>query len=400
MNRRVLKFGGSSVADLEKIRRIADYIKSRVAQKEQLVVVVSAMGKTTDDLLKKANQITEHPNEKDLALLLTTGEQQTISYLSITLNDLQVKSHPLTGYQAGIETVGHHLNSKISKVNTEFIDELFETNEVLILAGFQGFNSQGEMTTLGRGGSDTTAVALAASLGCPCEIYTDVAGVYSTDPRIFSEASLLPYVSYEEMMEMSALGAGVLTSRSMEIAYNYNIPVYLGKTLSTEKGTWIMAQKEMLEKKAVTGVALDKDMVHVTLNYPEYDTELMNRLFLHLEENEINVDMISQIINNEGLQLSFTVTNTEEHKIKELCAVLKEKYPNLYFESEQGFVKVSVIGAGMRDMTGVASKVFRTLIEADIPFYQVTTSEISISYAIDEENGEKAVTTLCKTFNL
>ncbi|MBC5636378.1 aspartate kinase [Ornithinibacillus sp. BX22] len=400
MKRNVLKFGGTSVSSLEKIKGIAGYLKDRVRQGEQLVVVVSAMGKTTDELLEQVSTITQSPNEQDLAVLLTTGEQQTISYLSIILNDLAVKSKPLTGYQAGIETVGHHLKSKISKINTKLFEQLFETYDVLIVAGFQGFNTDNEITTLGRGGSDTTAVALAAAIQCPCEIYTDVAGVYSTDPRIYPNAKRLQVVSYEEMMEMSALGSGVLVSRSVEIAKNFNIPIYLGKTLSDEKGTWVMSTVEMIEKKAVTGVAIDQDMIHVTLNYPENDIHLLDRVFIHLEQEEVNVDMISQITNNEGLQLSFTMKDTEEYQIQKIFSHLKEDYPELYFKIENQFAKVSVIGSGMRDMTGVASKVFRTLIESDIPFYQVTTSEISISYVVDIENGEKAVQLLCKSFEL
>lgn len=399
MSSSVLKFGGSSVSSLEKVKDIADYLKGRVEEGEQLVVVVSAMGKTTDELMAQVDSITESPNEQDLAVLLTTGEQQTISYLSIILNDLGVKSKPLTGYQAGIETVGHHLKSKISKINTDLFEQLFGTYDVLIVAGFQGFNGDNEITTLGRGGSDTTAVALAAAHQCPCEIYTDVAGVYSTDPRIYSEAKRLDVVSHEEMMEMSALGSGVLVSRSVEIAKNYNIPIYLGKTLSEEKGTWIMTT-DMLEKKAVTGVALDEDMIHVTLNYPENDTQLLDELFINLEQKEVNVDMISQIANNEGLQLSFTMKDTEEDQIQEIFSHLKQDYADLYFKIENRFVKVSVIGSGMRDMTGVASKVFRTLIESGISFYQVTTSEISISYVVDAENGEEAARLLCEGFEL
>lgn len=400
MKRNVLKFGGTSVGSLEKIKDIADYLKGRVRQGEQLVVVVSAMGKTTDELLRQVSSITKSPNEQDLAVLLTTGEQQTISYLSIILNDLGVKSKPLTGYQAGIETVGHHLKSKISKINTKLFEQLFDTYDVLIVAGFQGFNTDNEITTLGRGGSDTTAVALAAAIQCPCEIYTDVAGVYSTDPRIYPNAKRLQVVSYEEMMEMSALGSGVLVSRSVEIAKNFNIPIYLAKTLSEEKGTWVMSTVEMIEKKAITGVAIDPDMIHVTLNYPVNDTHLLDKLFIHLEQEEINVDMISQITNNEGLQLSFTMKDTEEYQIQKIFFNLKEEYPELYFKIENRFAKVSVIGSGMRDMTGVASKVFRTLIESNTPFYQVTTSEISISYVVDIENGEKAVQLLCKRFEL
>ncbi|MGO1476067.1 amino acid kinase family protein, partial [Alkalibacterium gilvum] len=182
MKRSVLKFGGSSVADFLKIKEIAGYLKTRIEQDEQLIVVVSAMGKTTDDLLASVRHLTANPNDKDLAMLLNTGEQQTISFLSLALNDLSVRAKPLTGYQAGIETTGKHLKSKISSIKIEFLEELFETHDLLIVAGFQGFNKAGELTTLGRGGSDTTAVAIASALDCPCEIYTDVSGVFSTDP--------------------------------------------------------------------------------------------------------------------------------------------------------------------------------------------------------------------------
>ncbi|WP_208560194.1 aspartate kinase [Marinilactibacillus kalidii] len=400
MKRSVLKFGGSSVADLSKIKEIATYLKKRTDLGEELVVVVSAMGKTTDDLLANVGHITTKPNEQDLAMLLTTGEQQTISYLSITLNDMDVKSKPLTGYQAGIETIGHHLKSKISSIKTALFDQLFETNKIIIVAGFQGFNKDGELTTLGRGGSDTTAVALAAALESTCEIYTDVAGVYSTDPRIFSDAKRWDQISYEEMMEMSALGAGVLETRSVELANNNGIKLYLGKTLSTEKGTWIVPNEQMLERKAVTGVALDKNMAHVTLNDPSNGAQLLNDIFVELEKEEINIDMISQIRNQDGMQLSFTAKDSDERQLVQVFDKLKIDYKDLSVNIVESYAKISVIGAGMRDMSGVASQIFRTLINANITYYQVTTSEISVSCVIDETNGEKATRLLCEKFDL
>jgi aspartate kinase len=400
MKRSVLKFGGTSVADLDKIKNIATYLKSRIEKDEQLVVVVSAMGKTTDQLLANVAQITDNPKEQDLAMLLTTGEQQTISYLSITLNDMNVPAKPLTGYQAGIETIGHHLKSRISSIKTDLFEELFKQHKVIIVAGFQGFNKDGELTTLGRGGSDTTAVALASALDCPCEIYTDVTGVYSTDPRIFKDAKRWDTISYEEMMEMSALGAGVLETRSVEIAHNNGIRLYLGKTLSKEKGTWIVPQEQMLERKAVTGVALDKDMVQVTLTSPEYDLTLVNNVFKLLDEKEINIDMISQIHTDEGLRLSFTAKDIEKQALQQVFNELQEDYAALSTQIHDEYVKVSVIGAGMRDMPGIASKIFRTLIESEIDFYQVTTSEISVSYLVDEKNGESATRKLCEAFDL
>lgn len=400
MKRSVLKFGGSSVSDFTKIRNIAEMLKNRIENDEQLIVVVSAMGKTTDQLMENVAALTSEPKQQELALLLTTGEQQTVSYLSMVLNDIEVQARAMTGYQAGIKTVGHHLKSRIAEINPETFDKAFETHDVLVVAGFQGINDEFELTTLGRGGSDTTAVALAAANQTPCEIYTDVDGVYATDPRIYKDAKRLSLVSYEEMMEMSALGAGVLETRSVELANNYNIPLYLGRTLSNVEGTWIMSQTEILEKKAVTGVALDRKMMHVTISYPLSDNQLLTDLFTLLEEGQVNVDMISQIVNIEGLQLSFTIKDTDLTQIKGIFNKLSESYQALDYNLNDAYAKISLIGSGMRDMSGVASKAFISLINAGIPFYQTTTSEISISYVIDADNGERAVKELYETFDI
>ncbi|MDW4479258.1 aspartate kinase [Staphylococcus saprophyticus] len=400
LERSVLKFGGSSVSDFTKIKNIAEMLSLRIAQGEQLIVVVSAMGKTTDELMANVSTLTTSPKDQELALLLTTGEQQTVSYLSMVLNDIGVRAKAMTGYQAGIKTVGHHLKSRIAEINPETFEQAFEENDVLVVAGFQGVNDDLEVTTLGRGGSDTTAVALATSNHTPCEIYTDVDGVYATDPRLYKDAKRLDYVSYEEMMEMSALGAGVLETRSVELANNYNIPLYLGRTLSNVKGTWIMPQTEILEKKAVTGVALDTHMMHVTISYPLPDNKLLTKLFSQLEDGSVNVDMISQIVNLEGLQMSFTIKDTDVAQISSILETLKEDFSALDFRINEEYVKISLIGSGMRDMSGVASKAFITLIENDISFYQTTTSEISISCVIDAENGERAVQTLYQAFDI
>ena len=400
MKRSVLKFGGSSVSDFTKIRNIAEMLKNRIENDEQLIVVVSAMGKTTDQLMENVAALTSEPKQQELALLLTTGEQHTVSYLSMVLNDIGVQARAMTGYQAGIKTVGHHLKSRIAEINPDTFDKAFETHDVLVVAGFQGINDELELTTLGRGGSDTTAVALAAANQTPCEIYTDVDGVYATDPRIYKDAKRLSVVSYEEMMEMSALGAGVLETRSVELANNYNIPLYLGRTLSNVEGTWIMSQTEILEKKAVTGVALDSKMMHVTISYPLSDNKLLTDLFTLLEEGQVNVDMISQIVNLEGLQLSFTIKDTDLTQIKGIFNKLSESYQALDYNLNDAYAKISLIGSGMRDMSGVASKAFISLINAGIPFYQTTTSEISISYVIDADNGERAVKQLYETFDI
>lgn len=400
IKRSVLKFGGTSVGDFSKIRKIAEYLNKRVQDQEKLIVVVSAMGKTTDQLLRNVELLSDKPDNHDLAMLLTTGEQQTISYLSIALNEIGVKTRAVTGFQAGIKTKGHYMKSKILNIDGCVLEKMIDANKVIIVAGFQGINEEGELTTLGRGGSDTTAVALAATLKAPCEIYTDVAGVYGTDPRLYTEAKRLETVSFEEMMEMSALGSGVLETRSVEIAKNYNVPIYLGKALSKESGTWIMEQNNSLEKKAVTGVALDKEMNYITFSYPKNNAQLLKKIFLLLEKNEINVDMISQTVNDNGLQLSFTMKNTEASELHLISEELKTEFLDLKYEVQTDYVKISVIGSGMRDMSGVASKVFLTLLDNQIDFYQVTTSEISISYVIDEKNGALAVNRLCQIFKL
>ncbi len=396
----VLKYGGSSVSDFEKIGAIANYLKERSLTGEKLVVVVSAMGNMTDKLLANVAKITEKPEPEELAMLLTTGEQQSIAYLSMALKEIGVHSKSLTGYQAGIQTVGQHLKSKIASIPVEKFNDLFVSNDVIIVAGFQGFNEQGELTTLGRGGSDTTAAAIASILSCPCEIYTDVDGIFSTDPRLYAEAKQIYYISSEEMMEMASLGAGVLDSRCVEIAFNNNIPLYLGKTLSTKKGTWIVPDDKMLERKAVTGVASDTDVIQVVLSYPTTNYKLLNDLFNLLDEGEINIDMISQVDDENHLQFSFTSKPNDKLQLDALISVLKETYTELEVKLKEDFVKLSVIGAGMRDMHGVASTVFRTLIDNEVSFSQVTTSEISITFLINKENNQKATQILCEKFNL
>lgn len=396
----VLKYGGSSVSDFEKIKNIANYLKNRVNQQEKLVVVVSAMGKTTDQLLENVDQLTDDPTPEDLATLLTTGEQQSIAYLSMALRKIGVQSKSLTGYQAGIQTVGQHLKSKIASISDNKFITMFEHNDVIIVAGFQGYNEAGEFTTLGRGGSDTTAAAIASILNSPCEIYTDVEGIFSTDPRLYPEAKKLDVISAEEMMEMSSLGAGVLESRCVEIAFNNNIPLYIGRTLSNKKGTWIVPQEQMLESKAVTGVTSDEDVIQVVLSNPTTNLKLLDDLFRLLDEGEVNIDMISQVDNENNLQFSFTTTQNDKRQMEAVTSVLQETYEDLEVTLHEGFLKLSVIGAGMRDMHGVASRVFRSLIDNDVSFSQVTTSEISITFLIDTHNKKKATEILCQEFNL
>ncbi len=400
MENSVLKFGGTSVGDFEKIREIAHSLKDRTILGEKLIVVVSAMGGTTDELLSNVDLLSSAPKDDHIALLVTTGEQQTISYLSIVLEDLGVRTRAMTGFQAGIKTFGTHMRSRIADVDRGCLLAALEDNDVLVVAGFQGVNEQNEITTLGRGGSDTTAVAIAASCGMPCEIYTDVDGIYSTDPRVYKEAKRIYGISYDEMMEMSALGAGVLETRSIEIAKNHAIPLYLGKTLSDEKGTWVMQETEVLERKAVIGAALDEEIIHATIFEPHAESTLIFDLFKKFDEEGINVDMISQVAGNEGFQLSFTVKDTEAGILDQILAQIRLLHPDMVLTRETDFAKVSIIGSGMRDMSGVASRAFMALNESGITFYQTTTSEISISYVVDKNNGKYAVESLAAAFDL
>jgi len=272
--------------------------------------------------------------------------------------------------------------------------------DILVVAGFQGYNENLEITTLGRGGSDTSAVALAAAIGASCEIYTDVTGVFGTDPRIYKAARQLSQVSYEEMLELSALGAGVLETRCVEIAKNYNVPLYLAKTLSDTKGTWIMANTDLLEKKVVTGVALDRDILHVTLTCSDIGTNFVEELFNQLDRFSVNIDMISQIVSGEDMNVSFTCKDTDRNFLNQILDSLKEEFKGIRYSIRTDCAKVSIVGSGMRDVSGVAARAFRLLCSNGINFYQVTTSEISISYAIDKDISEKAVILLCKEFNI
>lgn len=396
----VLKFGGSSVATIEQIQAISEYLQTRAEAGEKLVVVVSAMGKTTDSLLSLAKQITERPTIRELDRLLAVGEEQTISLLSIALNSRGVAAISLTGQQAGIDTMGIHTKSKIKAIRKEVLEEKLRTYDVVIVAGFQGVNELGDVTTLGRGGSDTTAVALAAVLSKRCEIYTDVAGVYTADPRIHKEARRLDTVSYDEMMEMSALGSKVMEMRSVELAKKYDVNIFVGKTLASEGGTWIMDMTQAMEQKAVTSVSVVKNVLSVSIKHIPHSVAGVADIFEKLSQRHVNIDMISQTAFDGEVFLSFTCPLDEEAFLEEALAELTESFPQIKIDRHTEHAKISVVGIGMRDATGVASELFATFRESGIPFYQVTTSEISISYTINEQDVEAAVAAIATRFKL
>lgn len=396
---KVLKFGGSSVATVEKIKGIAAYLKERTSQ-EKLVVVVSAMGKTTNALLDLAAKTSKQPNQRELDRLLSTGEQQTIALLAMALCDIDVPAISLTGIQVGIQTSGIHTKSTIRKVETTVLEESLAEHDVVIVAGFQGVNHRNDVTTLGRGGSDTTAVALAAALDCDCEIYTDVAGVYTTDPRIYPEAKKISEISYEEMMEMSALGSKVMEPRSVELGQKYGVKIYVGKTLSKERGTYIMKSTEITEEKVISAVSANDRIIHVQLDKLGGAASEVANVFKVMSSHHVNVDMISHNLKQEGCRIEFTCNEDEEAFLKEGLAELQKANSEMKVRLDKEVSKISVVGIGMRNAVGVAAGIFEILEKNNIPFYQVTTSEISISLIIETKNSPLAVKTICETYQL
>lgn len=399
--RAVLKYGGSSVADIKKIQAIADYIVNFKEICDEIVVVASAMGKTTDFLIKMAKDTSENPDQRELDSLLATGEQQTVALLSMAINSKGKKAVSLTGYQAEIKTMGVHTKSKIESIGTEKIENYLKKGYIVIVAGFQGINEKGDITTLGRGGSDTSAVALAASLKCQCRIYTDVDGIYNVDPRIYSKAKLLKEISYEEMMEMSNLGAGVMETRAVEIGKKFDIPIFVGKTLSETGGTYIMNRSTALEEKLVTGISIAKDILITTILNIPYSSEKIAEIFTAVDNYGLNINMITQNILRDGTtEISFSCQASEKYLLNQVIKRVEEIFLEADIEYREGLGMISVIGVGMINNSGIAGRFFSALSKAGVNFYQVTTSEISISCSIDRGMIEQAVNAAAEEFCL
>lgn len=397
----VLKYGGSSVATIEKIKAIAEYVVNLKKTKyDDVIVVASAMGKTTNALIAMAKEITSSPSQRELDSLLSTGEQQTVSLLSMAINSMGQKAVSLTGYQANVKTVGVHTKSKIKRIDTERIEEYLKDDNVVIVAGFQGINDHGDITTLGRGGSDTSAVALAASLNCECRIYTDVEGIYSVDPRLYKNAKFLDKISYEEMMEMANLGAGVMETRAVEIGKKYDIPIFVGKTLSETGGTWIMDMNDILEDKLVTGISVTREIIVTTLSQIEYSSERIAKIFTIINEVGLNINMISQNVTNDGkAKISFSCVEGERYLLEQAITKIKQDI-ECELDYKDDMAMLSIVGVGMINNSGVSGKFFSALSKAGVNFYQVTTSEISVSCSIGRNDINKAVDVVAREFNL
>lgn len=397
----VQKYGGTSVGTIDKMRAIAKKVIERYEEGNKVVVVVSAMGKTTDNLIGMAKQASPNPSKREMDMILSTGEQISIALLSMVFQEYGYDSIALTGFQAGIKTEGMHTKNRIIDIDIENVKKHLKAGKIIVVAGFQGINENGDITTLGRGGSDTTAVALAAKLKCGCEIYTDVDGIYGVDPRLYPSAKKLNSISYEEMMEMASLGAGVMETRAVELGYKYNIPIYVACSQGSEIGTYIKEYDETMEGKVITGLSVCDDVLMVTINNVFYNSKNVAKIFEKLATHNVNVDMISQTSPIDGLvNVSFTSSKDEMCEIGEVFNELRSEMPGIDVSKDSYITKISVVGIGMVNQSGVASKVFSILSDNDIEFKSVTTSEISISLTIAEKDKRKAVETLAKEFNL
>ena len=397
----VQKYGGTSVGSIERIKNVAGRIIKKKEEGYHIIVVVSAMGKNTDRLLDMAYQISENPPKREVDMLISTGEQVSISLLSMALNALECEAISLTGPQVNIKTVGNHMKSKISDIDDTILRHHLKDNKVIIVAGFQGVNEHRDITTLGRGGSDTSAVAIASKLQCPCEIYTDVDGIYSTDPRLYSKAKKLDRISYEEMLEMASLGSGVMHGRAIELGQKYGIPIYVASSLEEKPGTIIKEVAQMMESTAITGMAIDNNDAIITLDYVPYSIQVISDIFNRLAKKDVNIDMISQTSpRDNSVSVSFTVPKTELKEAKEVLSYFESKYPEIRVNIKEDITKLSVVGIGMRSQSGVAARIFALLAKENIEIDMVTTSEIKISYVINPENQQRAIQVIAEEFDL
>jgi aspartate kinase len=397
----VQKYGGTSVGTAEKIKAVAQKVADRKKEGVDIIVVVSAMSGETDKLVGLANEMADIPNEREYDMLLSTGERVTISLLSMALQALGCDAISLTGRQSGIITNSSYTKAKIRHITGKRIREALNSGKVVVVAGFQGIDDNDNVTTLGRGGSDTTAVALAAALQADtCEIYTDVDGVYTTDPNIVSEARKLDRISYEEMLELASLGAKVLHSRCIEFGKKYNIPILVKSTFGGGEGTLVTDEVNM-EESIVTGIAYNKNQCKITIARVPDRPGVAAKIFNKVSESDIIVDMIIQNVSEGGLtDLSFTVQKTDSKKARLLMEQVVSEIGAEKVEIDENITKVSIVGAGMQGQSGIATKMFESLAKENINIIMISTSEIKISCVIDVKYTELAVRVLHDAFGL
>ncbi len=398
----VQKYGGTSVGDVDRIANVARRVARYHARGDKVAVVVSAMSGQTDGLIKLAHAITPRPKAREMDVLMSTGEQVTIALLAITLESMGVPALSFTGSQVKVVTDSAHMKARISVVETDAIRRALDQGKVAVVAGFQGVDLQGNITTLGRGGSDTSAVAVAAALNADaCEIYTDVDGVYTTDPNLCDKARKLERISYDEMLELASLGAKVLQIRSVEFAKKYKVPLHVRSSFSEVEGTWVVEEDETMEQVLVAGIACDRNEAKVTVRGVPDRPGIAASLFGALSENSIAVDMIVQDVGEGGkASITFTLPKADlTHALDVIDPVSKELGAEEVF-SDTGIAKVSIVGVGMRSHAGVASKMFATLAAEGMNVLMISTSEIKVSCVIEAKYAELAVRVLHDAFGL
>ena len=398
----VKKFGGTSVSSISKLKKIADNLSKELNSKKNILIVLSAMGKSTDKLVDMSDKISKMPNPRDYDMLLSTGEQISVSLLSMLLNSRNIPAISLTGWQAGIYTDTTPMSSRIEKIDIKKIKSEFKKNRIVVVAGFQGIDSNGNITTLGRGGSDTTAVALAAALKAnECQIYTDVDGVYTTDPRICSKARKLETLTYEEMLEMSGLGSKVLQLRSVEFASKYNVPLRVLHAHNKGTGTLIKKEEKKMEGALISGIAFTKDEAEVMIKGVKDTPGVAAKILGPIGDASIEVDMIVQNVGSDGLA-DFTFTVSRNTLKKAIQVIEKNKKTMMYnsVSSQKNIVKVSIVGVGMRSHAGIAGRMFKCLAKNKVNIRMISTSEIKISVVIEQKSLEIAVQALHNEFKL
>lgn len=396
----VQKFGGTSVKDAERIFNVARIVTQTYSKGNNVVVVVSAQGDTTDELIEKAAEINPNPSQREMDVLLSTGEQISISLLAMAIEKLGFPVISLTGWQAGFCTNSNHGNARIRNIEKERLNLELDKKNIVIVAGFQGLNRYDDITTLGRGGSDTSAVALAAALHADlCQIYTDVDGVYTADPRIVKDAVKLDEISFDEMLELASLGAQVLHNRSVEMAKKYNVNLEVLSSLEDKPGTKVKEVTKM-EKMLIKGVACDNDVARIAVIGLPDEPGIAFRLFSMLAKHKVNVDIILQSIGRDNTKdISFTVPLSQKEVAMKVLEDVKDLLKFQGVDSDDNVCKVSIVGAGMQSNPGVASKMFEALYEADINIRMISTSEIKISVLIDKEKGKRAMVAIHNAFD-
>lgn len=398
----VQKYGGSSVADPERIKRVAGRVKEYRKSGCRVAVIVSALGDTTDDLIQLSKKITQKPSRREMDMLISTGEQMSTALLAMALHEIGVDAVSLTGYQVGISTDSVHTKARITDIGLNRIKKELASRGVAIVAGFQGIDQHGDITTLGRGGSDLTAVAVARTLNADtCEIYTDVDGIYTADPRIVKEAKKIHRISYEEMLELASSGAQVMQARSIELAGKFDVPIHVRSSFNHRNGTWIVKGDKAMEDVLVRGVSINKNEAKVTLRDVQDRPGIAANIFRALADAGVNVDMIVQNIsrsNRTSTDISFTVPSDDVEEAIRALNRTRVPIPHAGIISDREISKISVVGIGMRSHSGVAADMFEVLGKNKINILMISTSEIKISCIVRKKDGEKAVKLLHKHF--